>query len=188
MKTIAILEGWAGGPKLTRLFRSKLKNAGFAVAKHPKQADIIIAHSVGCYFLPKHKKAKVIVLINPPYWPRRSIVRRQRQMSKNEYDFLLQTFGLRRLLLDRFWQLFYLMAKPAYSYSVLKNHGELDFLTKLDDLKTILVRNQGDEFCSPEIKEVISHYRNIDYVEVPGYHSDYYTNPQPYIDLIIKAI
>ncbi len=66
MKTVAILEGWAGGPWHTRQFRQLLKKAGFVVAK-VEDAEIIIAHSAGIFDIPSNRQAKVIIMIGVPY-------------------------------------------------------------------------------------------------------------------------
>ena len=188
MKKVAVMHGWAGGSKLGKYFAEALEDSGFQVIKKPSEADFIIAHSTGCYFLPKNPKTKLIVCINPPYWPGEPIVERWLRMSKNETKFLLEHFGLGRFLRNKLWEIYYVFAKPAYTYSVLRNQSHLGFIEKLSGAQMILVRNTDDEFCSPEIKEIVGRYKNIKYIEIPGYHSDYYTNPQPYIDLIKNAL
>ena len=185
---VTIIHGWAGGPKLGRYFAKNLGESGFKVIKNPQEADLIIAHSTGCYFLAKDFKAKLIMCINPPYWPGNSIVRRWAKMSQNEARLLIKNYGKKRFVLNWAWGIYYIFAKPAYTWSLLKNQSHLDFIEKLADKKIILVRNTDDEFCSPEIKLVVRRYQNIKYTEIPGYHSNYYTNPQPYIDLLLKEL
>ena len=186
MRTVAILEGWAGGPKLSKIFRHELANHDFEVIDSPKAANIVVAHSTGCYFLPGDMQAKLVMLINPPYWPGQSIITRFIKMSSNESRLLIEQFGWKRLITDRLLEVYYFLAKPLYTYSVIKNQSHLDFLDKLSGQKVLLIRNENDEFCSPKIKEVVSKHKNIRYLSLPGYHSDYYTNPRPYIDLLLK--
>jgi hypothetical protein len=188
MKTVAILEGWAGGPRLTKIIRSALKEGGYELIKNPAEADIIIAHSTGSYMLPETIKANLVILINPPYWPGESIVKRWIRMNKDELKFLRKTLGSRRFFINKLWEVFYIVAKPSYTWSVLKNQSHLDFLENLKDKRIILVRNTDDEFCSPKIKDTLVAYKNFEYVEIPGYHANYYINSQPYIDLLKRAI
>ena len=188
MKTVAILEGWAGGPKLTRLLRSQLTESGFRVIKDTGKANIIIAHSTGCYMLPKSMSAQLIVLINPPYWPGQSILGRWIRMNKDELKFLRKQQGTPRFLKDKLWETYYIFVKPLYTWSVLNNKSHLDFLKNLDNRAVVLVRNRNDEFCSPKIKDVLVKYKTVSYAEVPGYHADYYINSKPYIDLLLKEL
>jgi len=52
----------------------------------------------------------------------------------------------------------------------------------------VLIRNQEDFLCSPEIEQAVKDYKNVRYLELPGGHDDFMTNPQPYIDLILKEL
>lgn len=188
MKTVAVIEGWAGGPKLTRLLRRALTKSGFTIIKDAGRADIIFAHSTGCYMLPGNIQAQLILLIDPPYWPDQSIVGRWVRMNKAELKFLRKQQGTRQFLKDKLWEIYYIFAKPRFSWSIAKNRSHLDFLDRLSDKPIILIRNKDDEFCSPEVKAALKSYMNVKYVEIPGYHANYYLEPQPYVDLLLKNI
>lgn len=183
MRTIAVAEGWAGGPKLSRLFTDELAKNGFRIVKDKRQADVIFAHSTACYKLPVATKAQLILLLDPPYWPGRSIIGRWIDLLKNGTKPPNQSF--KQLLTKKLWETYYILVKPSYTWSVLRNQSKLEFLEKLKSENVLLVRNQRDQFCSSSIKDLIS---GIKYVELPGDHEDYYSNPKPYIDLIQKEL
>lgn len=188
MKTVAIIEGWAGGQKLSRLFVQQLIRSGFQITKDLGKADIVIAHSTGCFVLPNTFNTKLMVHINPPYWPGESLMKRWIKMNKEELKFFRQELGLKRYLSNKLWEIYYIFAKPSFTWSVLKNQNYLKILDKLSYKKMILIRNKNDEFCSPEIETILSRYKNAKYKEVEGYHSDYYINPKPYIDLVLREL
>jgi hypothetical protein len=153
MKTVAIIYGWTGGSWSTRQFRGELQKAGFKVISNREKANIIIAHSAGCYRVPNKASAQFILLI---------------------HRFM--------------WQLFYAIIRPGDIVISLRNHKSLNFLEKLKQKKIIIVRNSSDEYSSPEIGTRLAEYSNIKLVELPGFHDDYYTNPKPYIDLLLKEL
>ena len=62
------------------------------------------------------------------------------------------------------------------------------FLELIKNKKVVLIRNQEDFLCSPEIEQAVKDYKNVRYLELPGGHDDFMTNPQPYIDLILKEL
>ena len=109
-------------------------------------------------------------------------------MNSNENKILREQFGIKRFTKDKLLEVYYVIAKPRYTYSVLRNQSHLDFLDQLKVVPTLLIRNTHDEFCSPQIKQAVKSHKNIRYIEIPGYHSDYYTNPDPYIDLLLKQL
>lgn len=188
MNTVGILEGWAGGPKLSKRFRKAISERGFKVTKKLEEADFIFAHSTGCYLLPGRLRAKVIFMIDPPYWPGRRITGRWFDLIKNDRRLLKSDAGSSGFLSKKLWELFYIIKKPRFSWSVIRNQSHLDFLGRLDYKRIVLIRNKNDEFCSPAISDQLKSYKNIKYIELPGHHEDYYVNPSPYIDLLLKEL
>lgn len=61
--------------------------------------------------------------------------------------------------------------------------GRLNKLTNQPGRKTIIIRNQDDPFSSPDLKSKLKN-KNTKFIELPGPHDDYVTNPKPYIKLI----
>jgi hypothetical protein len=187
MKTVAIIYGWTGGSWSTRQFRGELQKAGFKVISNREKANIIIAHSAGCYRVPNKASAQLILLIGVAYWPEK----RLRSRVLNRFINGLKENRDRGVLyiFHRFmWQLFYAIIRPGDIVISLRNHKSLNFLEKLKQKKIIIVRNSSDEYSSPEIGTRLAEYSNIKLVELPGFHDDYYTNPKPYIDLLLKEL
>jgi hypothetical protein len=187
MKSVALIEGFAGGPLHTREFRESLEKAGFKVIKDKKRADVVIAHSAGCYAVPKDAKADLLMLIGPPYWPQQPVTKRFVKHLKSSKDFAVRHYGWKYFFQKKALEIYYSLVRHKYLWLGLINHKRLDFLIH-SDKNIILIRNKDDPFCSPEIKKVVERLKNIKYVELPGVHDDYVKNPQPYIDLLLQAI
>jgi hypothetical protein len=188
MKTVAIIHGWAGGNWLTKTFTEYLKKSDFISTKRPAEADIIFAHSAGCYKIPKEAQAELIILHGPPHWPGKSIISRLAIHKFNDTRLLAKQQGWFYILKKLGWETIYIFVHPTVIFVALSNHRSLGFLEALKDKHVILIRNKNDRFCSPEIDGVIRAYKNIKFVELPGQHDDYYTNPKPYIDLLLKEL
>ncbi|MDO8591433.1 MAG: hypothetical protein Q7R60_00710 [bacterium] len=188
MKTVAILHGWAGGWWHAREFTQVLNENGLRVIKNASAADVIFAHSTGCYRVPEDNKAELIILQGPPYWPSKSILHRLFMKKGHDIKLRVRDRGILFTVNKFIWEVIYVVIKPGYMFVAVKNHRYLHFLDLLKDKKAILVRNEEDYFCSPEIEEAIKEYKNVRYVSLPGGHDDFMTNPQPYIDLIRKAL
>lgn len=188
MKTVAILHGWAGGLRLTKIFVEELEKSGFKHIRDSREANIIFAHSTGCYRLPENSKAKLVILHGPPYWPSKSILKRLLWHKGHDTSLHLREKGILFASKRLFWEIVYIIIEPSYTFIALKNHRSLHFLDLIEDKKALLTRNEEDYFCSPEIKKAISKYKNVRYVTLPGGHDDYLLNPQPYVDLIRKHL
>src|SRR5690349_1106305 len=84
MTKVAIIYGWSEGPWHGKKLRQEISNAGFEIIKQPEKADIIIAHSGGCFMLPQQSRAHLVLLVGLPYWPGKHPVRSLRQKIKDE--------------------------------------------------------------------------------------------------------
>jgi len=181
------MQGWAGGKWHTKDFERALAAAGYSITG-PLHADILVAHSTACYDLPLKTPIIYYFLIDPPYWPGKSIFQRVFAKKMSDSRFVRQKLGWKHLVIKTVWEVIYVLAKPGYTKLALKNNKELTFMSSLADKKVTLIRNEQDNFCSPDIQVALASYPSVNYVTVPGLHDDYYYNPQPYIDLLPKEL
>lgn len=188
MNKIAILHGWAGGNWHVKRFVKTLKENGFEARKRLADVDVIIAHSTGCYRLKENSDAKLILLIGPPYWPSKSVLHRVLKKKSHDTRLRIQQQGFLYTMNKFIWEIIYILIKPGYTFIALKNHRYLHFLDLLENKKIILIRNEDDYLCSPEIEEATKKYKNVRYVSLPGGHDDFMTNPEPYVEIIKKHL
>jgi hypothetical protein len=181
------MQGWAGGKWHTKEFERALAAAGYTVTDH-LHADVVIAHSAACYMLNLKSPAIYYFLVDPVYWPGKSIYKRMWEHTKNTIKLTKARYGWKATIIKSFWSIIYIFAKPNYTIDGFKNHDNLVFLQALGEKKVVVIRNDQDEFCSPDIQVALAGYKNISYLALPGIHDDYYYNPQPYIDLLPKEL
>ncbi len=190
MKMVAVIEGFSGGPMHTRAFRRAVRQAGFSVVRNYRKADIIVAHSAGIYAIPPDVRARVLVLIGPTYWPGRKLIKRVFAHTKSGRLFYVKNYGWWFYIWKKALELYYFFRRHRYLWLGVKNNNKLDRLYALagnQDRQIILVRNHDDSFCDPAIGELFKGRSNVRYVELPGVHEDYTTNPKPYIKLMEEA-
>lgn len=63
---VAICYGFVGGPLHAKDFRERLNRAGFNLVSDPSDAEIVIAHSAGCWLIPQNIKPKLLIYIGMP--------------------------------------------------------------------------------------------------------------------------
>ena len=187
MKNVAFLYGWSEGKWHTKEFAKQLKRNRFKISDNTETADVIIAHSLGCYLLPKEPKAKLIMLIGLPYWPGRPVLKSMQMNLKHEASMKhSMIWWLRRSA----WATFYVLKKMRTNYKTLKRRAKGDL--RLPALSTasqpIMIRNQLDPFTHPKIQELLPATKKYKLIELPGGHEDWWINPKPYIDLLTKHL
>src|SRR4051812_42936657 len=106
MINVALKEGWAGGPRLTELFRAAITTAGYTVTD-PAHADVLIAHATACFDINPKSPVRRYILIDPPYWPGKSIYKCM--VEKKYVDSLLEQrrLGWQAVLKKTGWEAAY---------------------------------------------------------------------------------
>jgi hypothetical protein len=181
-KTVAFIYGWSEGNWQSKKFRKLVAHRGYTTVKDPYKADIVIAHSSGCYLVPNNIHPKQIVLIGIPYWPKK------RAYSSVAHNI---TVGLKNHSrgTNFFWwvnklahNFFYIFAHPAATYFALTKMKPKNLP---EHPKVILIRNMNDTFCHPNIQKLLPKTRSYKFAELPGDHEDCWLHPEPYIKLIL---
>lgn len=185
MKTVAVIEGFAGGPLHTRQFRRALETAGFKVIKNRRKADIIIAHSAGMYSIPSDTQAKLLILIGPTYWPGRRLIKRALAHTQRSKRYHVDKFGWKFYISKKLLEIYYFFTRHKYMWLGIANNNKLGKIFKVaEGRQVIIIRNSEDTYSAPDLEKALRGHKNIRFVSLPGVHDDYPTNPEPYIALL----
>ncbi|HET6924775.1 MAG TPA: alpha/beta hydrolase [Candidatus Saccharimonadales bacterium] len=184
-KTVAIIFGFTEGEWHGKRFRRHLREAGYEVIKKAADADIIIAHSGGCYYVPRDlTTTQQVMLIDPPYWPARTIVRRGNNM------LLHMTLQVRPGN-EPFYQVHktarniaYLVRHARTNLAMMRHARVFNLADNIAHPHTILVHNEEDPWLTPDLAHLkrINPYLRIHHL--PGGHDDCWWHPEHYINLL----
>lgn len=188
MKTVAIIYGWAEGPWQGGKFKKQLEQSGFRLSSDPRSADVIIGHSAGCYFLPEAVGARLIILIGLPFWPRKLLIISLLQKLWWEIHHHRRNSDLTWWLHKTIHNIWYTLTKPSLTPKALIAHRRRNLPSVSEGRKIILIRNDADTFCHPDIQNSLEAARKYHPVELAGGHDDCWMNPKPYIDLLLKEL
>ncbi len=175
MKKICIVYGFAEGRLVSVGMRKELARREYTVVTKPAEAEILLAHSGGCFMLPRTHNAKLILLVDPPMWldktPLWRLPEKLRLENRTIYWYKKTLFNL--------W---YVLSRPAQWLRMGR-------LIKLDgintgDARTVVVRNKEDSFAHPE--NVLARVSENEWsvCSMVGGHDDLWENPTPYVDII----
>lgn len=173
---VYIIYGWPEGSWHGRKLRLALKNAGYHITSSPKNADIIIAHSGGCFLIPNDVQAKVVLMIDLPYWPNKSLLSSTMEKIRIETKNL---WWYQKMLFD----IYYLFTRPVYWMKMSQNWKNPSFPK---NTKIILVRNDEDTYLSPTESQKLASENGWEIKVTSGQHDDLWENPSRYIELIQK--
>ncbi|MDB5166170.1 MAG: hypothetical protein JWM37_242 [Candidatus Saccharibacteria bacterium] len=185
MPTAAFSYGFGEGPWHSRQkFEAKLERAGFDVIRDIPAADIIISHSAGCYFLPEMTDKQILFLIDPPYWPGRSSWNSFIEKVRTEFIDARQRRALGFWLRKTAWNITYSLRSLTRTLTIARLHPLHNFHEALEDHDIVLIRNDRDVWCTPEIEKLPTKGKSFLYYHVPGLHDDLWEMPAPYVAII----
>jgi len=182
--TIAILHGFAEGPVTSTKFEEMCRRAGYRVTYDLNDADIIFAHSGGCYLIPPQNRARLVVMVGLPYWPGRPLpisliikVWREFRQARSGQQFA-----------QRLRKLWY-QTRYAGAFRTIRQMAQNQRLSSPWNSRQpqIIVRNRYDAYCTPNVAAAPFKGART-FISLPGEHDDCWDNPERYLDLIQSVL
>jgi hypothetical protein len=173
---VAIIYGWAEGSWQGKRMRKLLRSQGYHITKNAKEADVIIAHSGGCYMLPEQSRAQQVILIGLPYWPDKHPLISLREKLRQE---LKDTWWYKKTLFNTY----YLLSRPR-RWVRMSRAFKQRVVPAYESCSIYLVRNEQDSFLHPQKVVEVADAHEWQLKLVDGLHDDLWLNPERYIELI----
>lgn len=175
---VAVLYGIVSGQRIGKYLYTALEQAGYSLVSDPKDADIIIAHSAGCFWLPAHTPA---ILIDPPYWPGRPAAHRVRNRLASYMHLRRNNYTLKQWLWRTLWGSYYAVFDFRRNNRIISYADHFDLKTVIKDRPVVIIRNGNDDWLSPAVHELAASNTNLSIVDIPGDHDDCWIHPEPYV-------
>ena len=172
------VEGSAHGRKITKL----LKQVGMKPAKSLHDADVIIAHSAGCWLMPDRARPKLILYIGMPLpltrpqkiWLNSNWLSISRLLAKGHFLRIIQGFALNT---------YYALRHPLRSLNIVRG-AKTSEPTIFPDAVSIFIANRFDPWPkSAKLDDYIKH-ENWAFLSLPGGHDNIWQHPAYYVDII----
>lgn len=185
-KLVKIIYGVTEGPWHGKRLKKQLLEQGYGITEDIAKADYIFAHSGGCYEVVLASEWQKVVLVNPTYWPGKTMVQRAR--LKVWHDAVVYF----RSGLEWYWlkkaghSLFYLFRYLPKWLDMSKKSKQVSFDGIFSHSNTLLVRNDHDPWLTSDLATLKESYPSIEIHTLPGYHDDCWYNPNPYVALLAK--
>lgn len=181
--TYAISYGFLSGPALSRQLRKDLRSFGYEEARSIVQADIVIAHSAGCWLVPKTASAKLLIYVGMPLaqaHPHQTFKDARRQ---NIRAFIRHLHVWRGLVIG-FCSLYYGLAQPVRNRNIVRDAKHARIATELADMHTVFIANRDDPWPQPEKLQTYVQERDWAFIGLPGSHNDIWEYPERYAAII----
>lgn len=177
---VALIYGYAEGPRIACDFMAELNRLGHQLVD-TTVAEVIIAHSGGSYLVPDKNGAKVVMLVDVPYYDsHRSFIRKlyKRVVEEGWSKKSIKKFG---------WNNWYVLSQPKRSFRMYKAVINGSFYG-LDKKKVLFVRNDKDLFGVVDQDKKEARQMGGVVKVLPGTHDHLWEHPELYIKLVEKYL
>jgi hypothetical protein len=176
--SFAIIYGLNGGSlpgrKLSRLF----KEAGWKPAKQAGEADLIIAHSAGCWLIPPSAEPKLVMYVGMPLaqaTPRRTWA------AANKVAF--QKGGIKHSLKIRAQNAYYQVRQPRRNLGIIRRAKTAQPVI-FPKAQSIFIANRHDPWLKSETLQTYLDNQEWAFISLPGVHDDIWKHPERYAAII----
>jgi hypothetical protein len=184
-KSVAIIVGFTEGDWHRRQLQLALEKRGYRTTSDLASADVIFAHSGGCYNVPLNlRHQQLVMLVNPTYWPGRTLHKRAQIMSLHLIYAIRPGHHPRYHAWKTLHNIGYLFWHGSQNLSMVRRAPKYNLEAELKHVRTILVRNQTDPWLTPDFRDLQHTNPHLKTVELPGDHDDCWLHPDTYVDLL----
>ncbi len=176
---VYIAYGWPEGKRHSVLLKRALVKADYELTNRQENADIVIAHSAGCYRLSSEPKNKLVLLVGLPNWPHKPLHKATWQKVRLE---IKNRYWYRKTLLNVFYALH--IRTTFKAWRALKSK----LIPLAEDKRVVLIHNKQDAYMHDNTGRAMAARRGWEYVDLDGQHDDLWQNPKPYIEIVNSIV
>jgi hypothetical protein len=176
--TYAISYGLGGGPAHSRQLEHHLRQVDLLQASGFDQADIIIAHSGGCWLIPATAKPRLVIYIGMPLaqlQPRQTWLAAKKLTTKHSRRA--------RRLTTMAKNVYYILRQPHRNVRMIRRAKTAQPVA-FSDCSTVFIANRHDPWPKDEqIQAYLDHF-DWAFINLPGAHDDIWEHPERYATVI----
>ncbi|HEU4913947.1 MAG TPA: hypothetical protein VFT16_00875 [Candidatus Saccharimonadales bacterium] len=184
--TVAIIYGFAEGPLVGKYFRRLLHQKGFRVITDPQEADIIVTHSGGVYYLPQDLQGKTVLIVAPTYWRfGDSLIKGGLSKIRQEAQHAIKKHHLRRWFEKAYINTMYVFGDVPASVRMFQTAKIAGKDLPLCNAKRVGVISHHNDAWSGYIQKVaVEKYLPYCLISHAGSHDDIWIHPKDYVAVI----
>jgi hypothetical protein len=175
--SFALSYGLTGGPMHARKLKKLLKKAGHSQTSITK-ADIIIAHSAGCWLIPADVNPRIILYIGMPLAQAKLGQTWRRATSSSLRS------GVRQSLQVKLKSSYYSVRQPRRNLDIMRMARTAQPRI-LPQVPGVFIANRHDPWPHAEQLQSYLHTQQWSFIHLPGSHDDIWEHPERYMPIII---
>lgn len=185
-KSVAILYRLAEGARVSKRLTELLRRHNFIITTDVQNADIIIAHSDGVYFVPKKSKVKKVLLVGASLGFKRGIFQIQSRKVKLDFKYAVKTKQKAYWGSKSVWNAFYLLTQIPYALAMKKHAFEYKtLLPEIESAEVFVITYKNDPWSGDTNADEKQRFPYYKYIMINGVHDDLWFNPEKYLKYVM---
>ncbi len=180
--TYSISYGFLGGSAHSRKLRSTIKGRGLKPAAKIEEADVIIAHSAGCWQIPNNASARLVIFIGMPL-AQDNPGKIFRKANANGLLAAVSSFQLLSWTGGLFIDLYYAVKQPRHNWAIIRHAGQAK-PSILPRASHVFITNRHDPWVQSKQLDQLLESKDWSFIELPGSHGDLWRHPEQYAPII----
>ncbi|HEY5152389.1 MAG TPA: hypothetical protein VII55_00275 [Candidatus Saccharimonadales bacterium] len=169
--TYAISYGFLGGPAHSRQLRKQLRKLGYTETINLERADIVIAHSAGCWLVPDGAKAKLLVDVGMVL-AQASAHQTFRAAQRENIRAFIRHHHIWRGIKIVLCSFYYGLVQPLRNRNIVHGAKQAQSATELPGAQTVFIANGNDPWLHSEKLQSYLITRDWAFIGLPGSHND----------------
>lgn len=183
--TLYFAPGFTEGKWHTKKFAQAAARRSWRVTVRADEADVIVAHSGGCWIVPETASAKIVLLANPPCDYEGGLLRNTNHKIAFDYDAHKKARSLGVFLQKHVWNGVYFFAHIPRHLAMLKLTAKYKAALPTVRAQTVIVTStKGDPWTSNVSARNIAAHPSYCFLSMPDGHDDLWLHPERYLDII----
>ncbi|HEY1835693.1 MAG TPA: hypothetical protein VGG13_02630 [Candidatus Saccharimonadales bacterium] len=167
-----ILYGFVGGKTHSRKFRKLLAARGLQPAGSAELADIIVAHSAGCFMIPEATSARLIMLVGLPLQQQKTITTFLRAHRENIRAFA-ENRHIGRFMRIWTYSLYYGLRQPRRNYRAARMVGRTTLsIPNAEKTHVVLIANRHDPWLKAPLLDEYMAKQPFSFISLAGSHDN----------------
>ncbi|HSX08145.1 MAG TPA: hypothetical protein VLG11_04600 [Candidatus Saccharimonadales bacterium] len=158
---------------------------GWRVTSRASEADVVVAHSGGCWIVPETNATKTILLANPPCDYKGSLLHNTNRKVALDYKAHKKAHDLGVFARKHFWNGVYFFTHVPRHLAMFKLTARYKAaLPSLHAQKIIVTSTKGDPWTGNISLHNIATHPGYCFLSMPDGHDDLWLHPERYLDII----
>ena len=173
----AISYGFVSGPAHSRGFRKLLSELGFR-QEAVKRAEVIFAHSAGCWLIPDTAQPQLVVYVGMPLTMARP---RSAWLSAN-----VASFRKGKILANlnvRIKNSYYALSQPRRNLGIMRN-AKIGKPSTFPKAQSVFIANRNDPWPQGPVLDEFIATKPWAFISLPGTHDAIWEDPRTYTAII----